>query len=109
MLRIKVLHRIFNAELKVMKSYENLVVLLHTSKDTAGASGAAAAQCSSMPWMVCSACISSEGARPAPLNVRSSTLRSSSVTNERLSMGAFGAATTLVKSTCTTASSNKSQ
>ena len=51
--------------------------------------------------MVCSACISLEGARPVALNVSSSTRRSVSVTKERLSTGAFGAATTLVSSACT--------
>ena len=70
----------------------------HTSKDTAGALGVAAAQCSSMPWMVCWG-----GARCGPLKLCSSTSRSASVTKHRLSSGAFGAAMMLVSSACTAA------
>ena len=71
-----------------------------TSYRAAGASGVAAAQCSSMPWMVCLGCISGDGASCTELNPTSSRSRSSGPRISRRSMAWSALAAMLSSNAC---------
>ena len=60
----------------------------------------AAAQCSSIPWMVCPGCISCEGVRCTELKPTSSCLRSSGPRISRWSMAMSGSAAMLSSNAC---------
>ena len=63
------------------------------SKTAAGACGVAAAQCSSMPWMVCAGLCSAGVAVGEALKVCSNISRSGALMNPRRSIGVSGWAT----------------